>query len=470
MLRKISVSDITMKLADEGDALAFRTKIELAKLLDRLGVSVIETAPVLNGKSDSLLIKSLASAITRSTLAVPVDISDPQSVRTTWEALCGAVSPRMQVSVPISTVQMEYMCHKKPAAMLQMISDLVAECRSLCADVEFIAGDFGRCDREFLMQAVKAAVDAGATQITVRDPSGNLFPEEFYDAVKLIRDAVPESVRLGVWCSNDLFMADSSGIAAVRAGADEIKTAAYDKSTVSLKRFSRILEAKKDICQAESGVNITEINRVVAQIKMLCEAKKHRPAGVAARLSEESDALQLTIHDDKAAVMKVVSKLGYDLSDEDTDKVYEAFLRIASKNDVVEAKALEAIVASVAFQAPAKYKVESYVINSGNIISATCHLRLRKDDELLESVCVGDGPVDAAFQAFEKLIDRKYELDDFQIQAVTEGREAMGEAVVRLRSGGKLFSGRGISTDIVGSAIMAYISAVNKIVYEEEQI
>lgn len=470
MERKISVSDITIRIADENNALAFRTKIELAKLLDKLGVSVIETGPILNGKSDSLLIKSLASAVKESTLAVPVDIADAQSVETTWEALNGAVRPRMQVSVPVSTVQMEYLCHKKPAAMLQTISDLVAKCKALCPDVEFIAGDFGRSDREFLMQTVKAATDAGATQITVCDTAGNLFPEEFYDAVKLIREAVPEGVRLGVWCSNELFMADSSAIAAVRAGADEIKAAAFDKSTVSLKRFCRILEAKKDICKAQSGVNTTEINRVIAQIKMLCEAKKGRPAGLPSKNSEDNDALQLTVHDDMASVMKVVSKLGYDLSEEDAVKVYETFLRLASKNEIVEAKELDAIVASVAFQAPAKYKMESYVINSGNVISATCHLRLRKDDDLLESVCVGDGPVDAAFQAIEKLVDRHYELDDFQIQSVTEGREAMGEAVVRLRYEGKVFSGRGISTDIVGSAIMAYLNAVNKIVYEEEQI
>jgi len=468
--RKISVSDITIKIADESSALAFRTKIELTEPLDKLGVSVHETAPILNGKSDSLLIKSLASAIKESTLAVPVDIADPQSVQSTWEALCGAVRPRMQVSVPVSTVQMEYMCHKKPAAMLQTISELVAKCKSLCADVEFIAGDFGRSDRDFLMQTLKAATDAGATQITVCDTAGNLFPEEFYDAVKLIREAVPEGVRLGVWCSNELYMADSSAIAAVRAGADEIKAAAFDKSNVSIKRFCRILEAKKDICKAESSVNTTEINRIIAQIKMLCKAKKGCCPALPSQNSEDSDALALTAHDDQASVMKVVSKLGYDLSEEDAAKVYETFLRLASKNDVVEAKELDAIVASVAFQAPARYKLDSYVINSGNVISATCHMRLLKDDNLLESVVVGDGPVDAAFHALEKLIDRKYELDDFQIQAVTEGREAMGEAVVRLRYAGKVFSGRGISTDIVGSSIMAYINAINKIVYEEEQV
>lgn len=135
----------------------------------------------------------------------------------------------------------------------------------------------------------------------------------------------------------------------------------------------------------------------------------------------------------------------------------------------MEGKELDAIVASVAFQVPATYYLESYVINTGNVITATCHLKLRKGDSVLESVCVGDGPVDASFVAIEKVIGRHFELDDFQVRSVTEGREAMGETVVRLRSGGKVFSGRGLSTDIVGSSIMAFLNAVNKIAYEEDE-
>jgi len=162
-------------------------------------------------------------------------------------------------------------------------------------------------------------------------------------------------------------------------------------------------------------------------------------------------------------------KLNYDIPEDDIHKVYDAFVRIASKNETVGSKELEAIIATVAFQVPPTYKLKSFVINSGNIISATCHMQIEKDGEIHEAVCVGDGPIDAAFQAIEKIIGRHYELDDFQIQSVTEGREAMGETIVRLRSEGKIYSGRGISTDIVGSSIWAYINTVNKIAYEEAE-
>jgi len=118
-------------------------------------------------------------------------------------------------------------------------------------------------------------------------------------------------------------------------------------------------------------------------------------------------------------------------------------------------------------QVPPTYKLISYVINNGNIISSSAQLRLSKGDEELEGICIGDGPVDAAFRAIEQIIGRHYELDDFQIQTVTEGRDSMGSALVRLREGGKLYSGTGISTDILGASIRAYINALNKIVYEE---
>jgi 2-isopropylmalate synthase len=267
-----------------------------------------------------------------------------------------------------------------------------------------------------------------------------------------------------------MFQADSCAIAAVRAGADEVKTTPYGNSTVSLKRFVKILDAKSDLCKARCDVRVIDLDRTVERIKILCEARSSKSSKPLEGLDIDRDALTLTRHDDREAVLKVVSKLGYELGEEDAARVYEAFVRVASKSESVEAKELDAIVASVAYQVPPTYRLESYVINSGNIISATCHLRLRKGDGVLESVCVGDGPVDAAFQAVDKVVGRQYELDDFQIRSVAEGREALGETVVRLRYEDRIYSGRGVSRDIVGSSLMAYLNAVNKMAYEEGEV
>lgn len=464
-MRKIWISDVTMSRADFG--LSFREKIELAKLLDRLEVSVIEAEPIVSAKIDSLRVKSIASAVKNAVVAVPVNLLDEESIETVWRALEGAKQPRLQVCAPVSPVQMEYFSHKKPAAMLETIAAMVKKCREKCAEVEFVAEDAGRGEPEFLGKAISAAVEAGATVVTVCDTAGTMLPDEMEHSVSEIRSKIGESVRLGVMCSNELYMADACAAAAVRAGADEVKAAACGGKTTSLESIARIISNRGASFDAFCAVKTTELQRTVEQIKWMCQTSRSKTSPFDSGVRPDDENVVLTVHDEQGAVAAAVKKLGYELSDEDIARVYEAFCIIAGKKERVGAKELDAIVASAAMQVPPVYRVEGYVINSGNIITASAHLKLKKGEQVLEGICLGDGPVDAALLAAEQIIGRHYELDDFQIQAVTEGREAMGEAVVRLRSGGKLYSGRGISTDIIGSSIQAYVSAVNKIVYEE---
>ena len=148
--------------------------------------------------------------------------------------------------------------------------------------------------------------------------------------------------------------------------------------------------------------------------------------------------------------------------------MYESFRRVVTKKHFVGTKELDAIVASTAMQVPSTYKIINYVINSGNIITATANILLEKDGEAKRGVGTGDGPIDAAFAAIEQIIGHRYELDDFQIQTLTEGRDSMGSALIKLRADGKVYSGTGLSTDIIGASIRAYISTLNKIVYDEQ--
>ena len=178
----------------------------------------------------------------------------------------------------------------------------------------------------------------------------------------------------------------------------------------------------------------------------------------------------LNKEDDFSAVSKAIQKLGYELSAEDNAKVYEEFVKLAAVREQIGTKELDAIIASSALRVPSTYKLISYVINAGNVITATANLCIEKDGKELRGVYVGDGPIDAAFLAIEQVVGHHFELDDFQIQSVTEGREAMGQALVKLRSdSGKLYSGSGISTDVIGASIKAYLNALNKIAFEENR-
>lgn len=469
-MKTIQISDVTLKQADGVYSLSFKEKIEIAKLLDKLGVSVIELTPIRNDKIDSLQIKSIAAVVGGSTIAVPVQLT-AESVETTWNALQHAKKPRLQVCAPTSSVQMEYFHHKKPEAMIAAIKETVAACKTHCTDVEFIADDATRSDPAFLAQAIAAAVGAGATTVTLCDTAGTMLPVEFGDFVRNLTSAIPEleNVALGVSCANAMAMADACVIAAIGQGVSEVKAAAFSLNTASLENFSRVIHMRGDSLNAVCSVNATQLSRTVNQIAWMCQTVRSKNSPFDNGVRDEESGAYLTAHDDLGGVLKAVERLGYDLSDEDGRKVYEAFQAIVSKKEKVTDKELDAIVASAAMQVPATYVLDTYVITSGNTISATAHLKLTKSGNIMEGVSIGDGPIDAAFLAIESIIGQHYELDDFQIQSVTEGRGAMGQTIVRLRSGGKLYSGKGISTDIVGASIRAYISALNKIVYEEDE-
>ena len=469
-MKNISISDVTMKQSgkNSGLALSFRERIELSKQLDRLGVRIIETIPIVNPKIDALLIKSISAAVKNSIVAVPIGL-EADSAQIAWNALKEAVHPRLQVCAPVSAVQMEYLAHKKPAAMLDAIGASVANAKALCKDVEFVADDATRADPAFLYSALTCAIEAGAGVVTVCDTAGAMLPGEFEAFIADLYQNVPtlSGITLGIGCSNELSMADSCSIAAIKAGAGEVKAASYSCNTASVENLAKIISAKGSILDAECSVRITNMHRILSQIAWMFETRRSKNSpfdnGV-----QDASGLFLTSHDDITAVLKVVAQLGYDLSEEDGVKVFEAFQRIASRKEQVGSREIDAIVASAAMQVPPTYRLESYVINTGNTISATSVMKLQKNGRTMEGISIGDGPIDASFLAIEQIAGRHFELDDFQIQAVTEGREAMGETVVKLRSSGRLYSGRGISTDILGASIHAYINALNKIVYEEE--
>ncbi len=466
-MKKIIISDATMKQVSENFRLSFKEKIEFSKLLDRLGVDVIELEGIRSARIDSLRIKSIAAAVTDSRIAVPVELNH-ESIEQTWCALKEAKHPRLQVCAPTSPVQIEYLYHKKPDAMIEAIRASVAKCASYCSDVEFIAGDATRSEQSFLTAVLKTAVEAGATTVTLCDTASTMLPAEFAEFIRLQYENLPQlgGVTLGICCSNAIAMADACAIAAVASGAGQIRAAAYPLDSASLSNLARILAAKSDALDASCGIRTTELSRIMEQVNWICQPGKKT---VSAGSTDSRDAdVFLTAHDDASAVALAVKKLGYDLSEDDSVKVYNAFLGIAKRKEKVGLKELDAIVASSAMQVPPTYKLDTYVITSGNTISATAHIKLIKNGVPAEGVYIGDGSIDAAFQAIEHITGCHYELDDFELQAVTEGREAMGQTVVKLRSGAKVYSGRGISTDVVGAGIQAYLSALNKIIYEEE--
>ena len=299
--------------------------------------------------------------------------------------------------------------------------------------------------------------------ITVCEASGVRLPDEVASLVEKVRGEIGEKVTLMVSVSDAFKLGLASAIAAIKAGADGVKTAAVSGS-VGAVELSEIARQRANEVGFSVGLNVTVLGKTINKIDWILgdESGEKLPASV----SVDGQSASLNDADSIEKLGEEVAKLGYTLSHDDLAAVYEEFLRISKKRSV-RTKELEAIIATTALQVPPAYKLISYVASSGNVISSMVNVKLEKNGKEIEGVCVGDGPIDAAFKAIEQIIGHHYELDDFQIQSVTEGREAVGSAIVKLRSDGKLYSGQGISTDIIGASIKAYVNALNKIVYGE---
>lgn len=470
-MRKIRISDVTLRecAASSEHSLSFRERIEIAKLLDKLHCDVIEMPEIKNQSTDVLQIKTIASLMKHSAICADVGY-DINNVETVWNCLKGALKPMLKVSIPVSPVQMEYKFGKKPPVVLKTAEELVAECKKYTDEIEFAAVDAVRAEKSFVYDIIKAALNAGASKITICDSEGQLLPSETTDYINELVEAVPElkASSLCIEIKDKLDMATASAFSAVLAGVDEIKTVVDGFSYPSLENIMNVFAARGDASGISSKIRTTELGRTISLMKNILNSVKSENSPFENGVKEESSSISLQNTDTITTVIAAVRKIGYDLTEEDKAKVYEAFKRVAAKKDFVGSKELDAIVASSAHQVPSTYKIESYVINSGNIITATANIKLIKDEKALTGVSVGDGPVDAAFLAIEQITGHHYELDDFQIRAVTEGREAMGSSVVKLRSStGKLYSGMGISTDVIGASIRAYVSALNKIAFEE---
>ena len=447
----IKIADRTLSLKAN---YSFKEKIEIARQLEKLGVSAIEISEMENIKTDTLLVKTMAYFVKNGVISLAATPTK-QGIDAAAVALATANKGRIRIELPVSVVGMEYNCHKKPDKMLIMIGDLVSYAKTKVNDVEFVAIDATRAETEFLKTAISTARNAGADTVTICDTAAEMMPDEFGDFVK---DLGVD----GVVCDNKNGLAVANAVMAVKNGVNIVKTAV--SSEISLETFAGVIKNCGNSFGFSSSIKYTELNRIISQINWVMGNTKSDKSAVKAE--EIADELSLDQNDDKQTVLDAVARLGYDLTEEDSTKVYEEFLRVAA-NRKVTSKELDAIVATVALQVEPTYKLVNFVVNSGNIITASAQITMDVKGEQKQGISTGDCPIDAAFHAIEQIIGCRYELDDFQIQSVTEGKGAMGNAVVKLRVNGKLYSGNGISTDIIAAAIKAYINAVNKIVYEE---
>lgn len=461
-MKRISIADITLKKLseDRSVSLLFREKAAIANCADAIGADVIELPAVKSAREDSIIYKTIAKNVKNATLAIPVGFN-AEDVKVAWECIKDAKNPCLQIELPVSTISMEYTYHLKQAKMLEKITELVKCAKELCENVEFSALDATRADVDFLVSAVSEAVKNGASVVTICDNAGASTPDEIAELVERVKEntCVPVFVQV----SDRISMAVASAFASIVKGADGLKCAMVGKDVLLAGEISDAMRACATQIKAEINLDSTKIHSNIDDIVSVINSEAYEGE------NEEDTEKHILLDSDStlAQVTQAAVTLGYELSDTDIGNVYKGVMRACEKKGTVSAKEFEAIIASFAMQAPSTYHFEKYTTTSSNVSGSMSQVFLKCDNEIICGVSTGDGPVDSAFRAIEQCIGHHYELDDFQIQAVTEGKEALGSALVKLRNNGKLYSGNGISTDIVSASIRAYVNALNKIVYEE---
>lgn len=501
---KVTIFDTTLRDGEQspGMSMNIKEKTEMSKQLERLGVDVIEAGFASSSPDDFQSVKAIAGTITMCKVAGLARAS-ALDIDATWEAIKGAVSPRIHLFIATSDLHMKYKLKMSKDEVLETVTEMTKRAAGYCPDVQFSAEDATRSDMDFLAKVVRTAIKSGASTINLPDTVGFTTPEEHEKFFLEIRGRVPEAedVILSSHCHNDLGLAVANSLAAVRGGArqiectvngigeragnaalEEIVMALYvrqnqfgvvtDINTTEIVRssslLSRITGVKVQPNKAIVGENAFAHEAGIHQHGVLAKAETYEIMTPEAIGLKESN-LVLGKHSGKHAFRDRVNELGYSLSNEELTEAFNRFKKLADRKKHVYDKDIEAIVAKESVQVPKIFMLGTYVINSGNTITSTATVSLIKEGKESERVASGSGPVDASFKAINKIIGKQLELEDYKIDSISEGEDAQGDARVVLKNeNGRKFLGRGLSTDIIEASIMAYVNAVNKMYYQEK--
>jgi len=414
-----------------------------------------------------------------------------------WEALKGAERPRIHVFVATSRIHMEKKFRKSEEEILAMAVAGVRRAKSCCREVEFSPEDSSRTGVDFLLRIVEAAIDAGATSINIPDTVGFAMPEQFGALIRTVHEKVPNMARavLSVHCHNDLGMAVANTLAAIRNGAGQVEVTVNGvgerAGNASLEEVVMALKTRADFYQKSTGIETREIMRTSKLVSSLMgipvqpnkaivganafahESGIHQDAVIKDAATYEimtpqeiglsSNAIVLGRHSGRHGLKNRLSELGYALQPAELDVIYQRFLEIADRKKEVYDEDLLALMSAETGETAETWKLDYFHILSGNKTVPTATVVLRRGEESLQEAAVGDGPVDAAYNALNRIVDLPVTLQDYNLRGVTGGKEAVGEVVVRVRHQGTTWLGRGASTDIIEASIRAYLNALNRI-------
>ena len=501
MSSRIKIFDTTLRDGEQtpGVNLNIHEKLEIAQQLARLKVDIIEAGFPIASSGDFEAVKAVAQKVKGVTICGLARALE-KDIDRAWEAVQYSDNPRIHIFLATSDIHMKYKLKMSADEVVEKAVAMVKYAKKSCNDIEFSAEDAGRSNLEFLYRIFNEVIKAGAAVLNVPDTVGYTMPLEFGSLIKNIKDNVIgiEKVDISVHCHNDLGLAVANSLAAIENGAIQVESTINGlgerAGNAAVEEIIMSLATRKDYYNIGFNIDTTQISRTSKLVSSLTGVKcQPNKAVVGANafahesgihqhgvLSEKSTYEIMTpesigLKENKMVLGKLsgrhafeerLKEMGFNLSAEEISKAFEKFKNLADKKKEILDSDIEALVQDEAFKVPQTFEMDSFQINSGNKLISTSVVKIIKGDQVFTEAATGDGPVDAAFNAIGKIIGVTLKLEDYNLRAVTEGNDALGEVSVRISLGDKISLGRGVSTDIVEASIMAYLNGINKMVQE----
>jgi 2-isopropylmalate synthase len=499
-MRKIYIFDTTLRDGEQspGVNLNMQEKVEIGLQLEKLGVDRIEAGFPAASPGDLAGVNAVAKAVKNATI-IGLARSREQDIDAVKEALKGAQDPCIHLFLATSPIHRKHKLRMEKHQVLEAAEAAIKYAKKYFDKIEFSPEDAGRTELDFLAEVTAMAIRAGATVVNIPDTVGYMTPSEFGHIFKTLKETVPgiEKIQLSAHCHDDLGMATANALAAVLNGADQIEGTINGigerAGNTSLEEVAMALETRQEFFQAKTSLVLGEIYRTSRLVSKLTgmavpgnkaivganafahESGIHQDGMLKEKTTYEimspetiglkESKLVMGKHSGRHAFREKLIDLGYDLNEEQVNAAFSKFKDLADRKKQVADEDIRALIEEKLIETPEFFSLNTLQVAYGNQTtpSATVHIKVQDAAEMVE-VAVGNGSVDAIYNAIDKATKEEVELEDYSIKSVSQGKDALGEVHVVLRQNDISVQGRGISTDILEASAKAYLDAVNRLI------
>ncbi|MEA1969986.1 MAG: 2-isopropylmalate synthase [Thermodesulfobacteriota bacterium] len=500
---KIIIFDTTLRDGEQspGASMNAAEKIRIATKLEQLGVDVIEAGFPAASEGDFKAVEMIAAKLEKAQIAALCRTSE-QDITRAWNAIKSAKKPRLHIFLATSDIHMKYKLKMSRNQVIENAVKAVKYAASFTDNIEFSAEDGSRSDRDFLCQIFQAAIDAGATTVNLPDTVGYAVPDEFAELVKYVMTNTSNINKaiLSIHCHNDLGLATANTLAGIRAGARQVEVTINGigerAGNTSLEEVVMSLETRPNFFNEKTSIDTTgiyPISRLVSMITGIMvqpnraivganafahEAGIHQDGVLKNPMTYEimkpetiglnKNRLVLGKHSGRHALHSHIADMGYNLSEEELNTVFDKFKHLADRKKSILDEDIEALINEGVLRSNEVFALEYLHVASGTTVYPTASVHLKINKRVTKGATEGNGPIDAVFNTIARLTDTKSELLRFSISALTSGTDAQGEVTVRLQEDGMVALGKGADPDIITASALAYINGLNRLEYLKE--